>query len=85
MNHQTNVEPLLKVERLRKSFGAHEVLCGIDVAVMRGDVTCIVGPRARARARSCAASTISKSPPAVRSFCTVNPSACAGRATSSTR
>ncbi|WP_280519137.1 amino acid ABC transporter ATP-binding protein [Shinella curvata] len=39
-----NVEPLLKVERLRKSFGAHEVLRGIDVAVLRGDVTCIVGP-----------------------------------------
>jgi polar amino acid transport system ATP-binding protein len=44
MNQQTNAEPLLKVERLRKSFGTHEVLSGIDVAVMRGDVTCIVGP-----------------------------------------
>jgi polar amino acid transport system ATP-binding protein len=44
MNNQVDVEPLLKVERLRKSFGTHEVLCGIDVAVMRGDVTCIVGP-----------------------------------------
>ena len=36
--------PLLKVERLHKSFGAHEVLCGIDLEVQRGDVTCIVGP-----------------------------------------
>ena len=44
MNDHQNAEPLLKVERLRKSFGAHEVLRGIDVAVMRGDVTCIVGP-----------------------------------------
>lgn len=44
MDDQMTAEPLLKVERLRKSFGAHEVLCGIDVAVMRGDVTCIVGP-----------------------------------------
>jgi polar amino acid transport system ATP-binding protein len=44
MNDQANAEPLLKVERLRKSFGTHEVLRGIDVAVMRGDVTCIVGP-----------------------------------------
>lgn len=44
MNDQMTAEPLLKVERLRKSFGAHEVLRGIDVAVMRGDVTCIVGP-----------------------------------------
>lgn len=44
MNDQMTAEPLLKVERLRKSFGAHEVLLGIDVAVMRGDVTCIVGP-----------------------------------------
>lgn len=44
MNSQTDNQPLLKVERLRKSFGAHEVLSGIDVAVNRGDVTCIVGP-----------------------------------------
>ncbi|WP_421926773.1 amino acid ABC transporter ATP-binding protein [Neoaquamicrobium sediminum] len=44
MNNGGAVKPLLKVERLRKSFGSHEVLCGIDVAVMRGDVTCIVGP-----------------------------------------
>ena len=44
MEDRQNGEPLLKVERLRKSFGAHEVLGGIDLAVMRGDVTCIVGP-----------------------------------------
>ncbi|RUX34027.1 MULTISPECIES: amino acid ABC transporter ATP-binding protein [unclassified Mesorhizobium] len=44
MNADTDFEPLLKVERLRKSFGSHEVLRGIDLAVMRGDVTCIVGP-----------------------------------------
>lgn len=37
-------KPLLKVERLHKSFGAHDVLRGIDLAVHRGDVTCIVGP-----------------------------------------
>jgi len=36
--------PLLKVERLRKAFGPHEVLSGIDLEVNRGDVTCIVGP-----------------------------------------
>lgn len=36
--------PLLKVERLHKRFGTHEVLCGIDLEVNRGEVTCIVGP-----------------------------------------
>lgn len=36
--------PLLLVERLRKSFGLHDVLNGIDMQVNRGDVTCIVGP-----------------------------------------
>ncbi|MFC3181395.1 amino acid ABC transporter ATP-binding protein [Cypionkella sinensis] len=36
--------PLLKVEQLRKAFGSHEVLRGIDMQVNRGDVTCIVGP-----------------------------------------
>ncbi|MGF9694283.1 MULTISPECIES: amino acid ABC transporter ATP-binding protein [unclassified Rhizobium] len=44
MNDQMTAAPLLKVERLRKSFGTHEVLQGIDLAVNRGDVTCIVGP-----------------------------------------
>jgi polar amino acid transport system ATP-binding protein len=38
------IPPLLSVERLRKSFGTHEVLGGIDMQVNRGDVTCIVGP-----------------------------------------
>ena len=36
--------PLLRVERLRKAFGTHEVLRGIDMEVQRGEVTCIVGP-----------------------------------------
>ncbi|PZQ96107.1 MAG: ectoine/hydroxyectoine ABC transporter ATP-binding protein EhuA [Cereibacter sphaeroides] len=36
--------PLLRVEKLRKSFGTHEVLKGIDVEVNRGEVICIVGP-----------------------------------------
>lgn len=36
--------PLLKVEGLRKSFGTHEVLEGIDLEVHEGDVMCIVGP-----------------------------------------
>jgi polar amino acid transport system ATP-binding protein len=36
--------PLLNVERLSKSFGAHEVLKSIDLTVEAGDVTCIVGP-----------------------------------------
>jgi polar amino acid transport system ATP-binding protein len=44
MTSLSHIQPLLKVERLRKSFGSHEVLSGIDVAVNRGDVTCIVGP-----------------------------------------
>lgn len=36
--------PLLKVERLHKSFGTHEVLSGIDLEVREGEVFCIVGP-----------------------------------------
>jgi polar amino acid transport system ATP-binding protein len=36
--------PLLNVERLSKSFGAHQVLKSIDLEVEAGDVTCIVGP-----------------------------------------
>jgi len=36
--------PLLNVERLSKSFGTHQVLNSIDMSVMAGEVTCIVGP-----------------------------------------
>ncbi|TPW28945.1 amino acid ABC transporter ATP-binding protein [Pararhizobium mangrovi] len=36
--------PLLKVERLHKAFGTHEVLRGIDLEIDEGEVMCIVGP-----------------------------------------
>jgi polar amino acid transport system ATP-binding protein len=36
--------PLLVVDRLSKSFGAHRVLNSISMEVDSGDVTCIVGP-----------------------------------------
>ncbi|MCB0880882.1 MAG: amino acid ABC transporter ATP-binding protein [Thermoleophilia bacterium] len=37
-------EVALRVEGLHKSFGAHEVLKGIDLAIHRGEVVCIIGP-----------------------------------------
>lgn len=37
-------KPILKVDRLRKSFGTHEVLAGIDLEVFPKDVMCILGP-----------------------------------------
>jgi polar amino acid transport system ATP-binding protein len=37
-------QPLLRVEKLSKSYGAHQVLNGISMTVNAGDVTCIVGP-----------------------------------------
>jgi polar amino acid transport system ATP-binding protein len=40
----TASQPLLKVERVEKSFGSNKVLRGIDFEVRSGDVTCIVGP-----------------------------------------
>ena len=36
-------EPLISVQRLRKSFGAHEVLKGIDLDVYTGEVVTIIG------------------------------------------
>ena len=37
-------EPLLRVRGLRKSFGAIEVLKGVDMAVHAGEVTFLIGP-----------------------------------------
>jgi polar amino acid transport system ATP-binding protein len=40
----TAQDPLLRVRGLRKSFGTHEVLHGIDLDVPRGGVTVLLGP-----------------------------------------
>jgi polar amino acid transport system ATP-binding protein len=37
-------EPMLRIEGLRKNFGDHEVLRGIDLTVMPSEVTCLIGP-----------------------------------------
>ena len=36
--------PLVQAEGVRKSFGAIEVLKGIDLEVRQGEVLCLVGP-----------------------------------------
>ncbi|WP_069170313.1 amino acid ABC transporter ATP-binding protein [Streptomyces griseus] len=36
--------PAIDVRGLRKSFGALEVLAGIDFSVARGEVVCVIGP-----------------------------------------
>jgi polar amino acid transport system ATP-binding protein len=35
---------VIELEGVRKSFGEHEVLCGIDLVVERGQVVCVIGP-----------------------------------------
>ncbi|MEM7444350.1 MAG: amino acid ABC transporter ATP-binding protein [Pseudomonadota bacterium] len=40
----TRDEPIVKITDLHKSFGDVEVLKGIDMSVMQGDVVCIIGP-----------------------------------------
>ena len=41
---QTDAGPLLRIRGLRKSFGSHAVLHGIDLDVQRGSVTVLLGP-----------------------------------------
>ena len=43
INTSAGTAPIVKVEALRKSFGANEVLKGIDLAVQRGEVIAIIG------------------------------------------
>jgi polar amino acid transport system ATP-binding protein len=38
------VEPLVALRDVRKSFGHHEVLRGIDLEVAPGEVVCVIGP-----------------------------------------
>ena len=37
-------QPIVSIQNLRKSFGALEVLKGISLDVMQGEVICIIGP-----------------------------------------
>ncbi|HWT32629.1 MAG TPA: amino acid ABC transporter ATP-binding protein [Microbacterium sp.] len=37
-------QPMVRAERVRKSFGANTVLDGVDLTVERGEVLCIIGP-----------------------------------------
>jgi polar amino acid transport system ATP-binding protein len=37
-------KPMIEVRGLRKSFGEHEVLKGIDAEVVEGEVVCVIGP-----------------------------------------
>lgn len=39
-----NPPPVLEARGLRKSFGANEVLAGIDLSVAAGETVCILGP-----------------------------------------
>jgi ABC-type polar amino acid transport system ATPase subunit len=36
--------PMIVIERLHKSFGRHEVLCGVDLAIEPSEVVVVVGP-----------------------------------------
>jgi polar amino acid transport system ATP-binding protein len=42
MTVETDV--IVRAEQVRKRFGRHEVLCGIDLTVERGEVVCLIGP-----------------------------------------
>src|SRR5262249_51463827 len=39
-----SVQPAVRIQSLRKSFGALEVLRGIDLEVQGGEVVCLIGP-----------------------------------------
>jgi polar amino acid transport system ATP-binding protein len=39
----TLIDPLIKVEGVRKNYGRNEVLCGIDLLVNRGEIIAMIG------------------------------------------
>ena len=44
MSAWTEKEPIVSIKNLHKSFGALEVLKGVSLDVMKGEVICIIGP-----------------------------------------
>jgi polar amino acid transport system ATP-binding protein len=36
--------PMIEIRGLRKRFGAHEVLCGVDLEIDASEVVCLIGP-----------------------------------------
>ena len=50
---------ILEVKGLKKSFGANEVLKGIDFELNRGEVLAIIGSSRAAARRRCSAASIS--------------------------
>tara|TARA_B100000686_G_C16716751_1_gene932519 strand:+ start:391 stop:1140 length:750 start_codon:yes stop_codon:yes gene_type:complete len=44
MNTWTDKEPILSIKNVHKSFGELEVLKGVTLDVMKGEVICIIGP-----------------------------------------
>jgi len=41
---EAGTEPVVRAVNVHKRFGALDVLCGIDLTVQPGQVTCLVGP-----------------------------------------
>ena len=44
MSAWTEKEPIVSIKNVHKSFGALEVLRGVSLEVMKGEVICIIGP-----------------------------------------
>src|SRR3712207_3070143 len=44
MTRDVSEQPVVRVRGLRMSYGAHEVLAGVDLDVHPGEVVCLLGP-----------------------------------------
>jgi len=44
MTNWTSDQPIVSINNVRKSFGALEVLKGVSMNIMKGEVICIIGP-----------------------------------------